>query len=135
MNEIIEFDVVEEYNIFKVGIPIDTNLKLGDRKLDVIARIDTGSTFSVFNRYFGEQLGVESETGLDIKIGTATGSFGAFGHELTLTVLGLEFISTVYFAESANFDRNVLGRTGFLDRVKFGLIEPEGKVFLSRYTD
>ena len=47
MNEIIEFDVVEEYNIFKVGIPIDTNLKLGDRKLDVIARIDTGSTFCV----------------------------------------------------------------------------------------
>lgn len=31
------------------------------------------------------------------------------------------------------FDRNVLGRIGWLDRVKLGLIEQEGKLFLSEY--
>lgn len=66
-------------------------------------------------------------------IGTATGSFRAFGHELTLTVMEIETVSTVYFAESDEFDRNVLGRIGWLDRLKLGLIEPEGKLYLSLY--
>lgn len=66
-------------------------------------------------------------------IGTATASFRAFGHVVTLEVLNAEIVSTVYFAESEHFDRNVLGRIGWLDRVKFGLIEPEGKLFLSQY--
>jgi len=74
------------------------------------------------------------EAGTPIEIGTATGSFRAYGHELTLTVLGIETVSTVYFAESEYFDRNVLGRIGWLDRVKLGLIEQEGKLFLSKYS-
>jgi len=135
MSETIEFEVAEGYNIYEVGITVDTNLRLADLNVDVDARIDTGSTFCVFNRYFGERLGIEIETGLEVRISTATGTFRAFGHEVDLTVLGIVFVSTVYFAESENFDRNVLGRTGFLDRVKFGLVEPEGKVFLARYVD
>ena len=67
-------------------------------------------------------------------IGTATGTFKAFGHELILSVLGIETVSTVYFAENDYFDRNVLGRIGWLDRVKLGLIEQEGKLFLSEYS-
>ena len=70
---------------------------------------------------------------MEIEFNTATGNFYAFGHELTLSVLGIETVSTVYFAESEYFDRNVLGRIGWLDRVKLGLIEQEGKLFLSKY--
>ena len=70
---------------------------------------------------------------MPITIGTATGTFKAFGHELTLSVLGIETVSTVYFAENEYFDRNVLGRIGWLDRLKLGLIEQEGKLFLSEY--
>jgi hypothetical protein len=50
-----------------------------------------------------------------------------------LSVLGIETVATVYFAESDYFDRNVLGRIGWLDRVKLRLIEQEGKLFLSEY--
>ena len=81
----------------------------------------------------GERLDLKIENGNPIEIGTATGSFRAFGHELTLSVLGIETVSTVYFAEEDYFDRNVLGRIGWLDRVKLGLIEQEGKLFLSEY--
>ncbi len=91
------------------------------------------STYCVFERHHGEGLNLEIESGMPIQIGTATGDFRAYGHELTLTVLGIENISTVYFAESDYFDRNVLGRIGWLDRVKLGLIEREGKLFLSEY--
>jgi hypothetical protein len=45
----------------------------------------------------------------------------------------IETVSTVYFAKEESFTRNVLGRVGWLDRVKLGLIDYEGKLFLSEY--
>lgn len=52
-----------------------------------------------------------------------------------MIVLGLEFQPTVYFAADENFTRNVLGRQGWLDRVRLGLIDYEGKLLLSDYND
>ena len=133
MAESVEFDEVYEYNIFEEGITIKTVLRNGDFQTVIDAKVDTGSTFCIFERHLGESLGLEIENGLPIMIGTATGSFRVFGHEITLIFLSIETVSTVYFAESEYFDRNVLGRTGWLDRVKLGLIEQEGKLFLSEY--
>ena len=133
MAETLEFDILHNYSLFDVGITVDLILQAGDLKVDVVAKIDTGSTYCVFERHHGEGLDLDIESGLSVIIGTATGTFKAFGHELTLSVLGIETISTVYFAESDYFDRNVLGRIGWLDRVKLGLIEQEGKLFLSEY--
>lgn len=133
MAEILEFDVVHRYSFFEVGITVQTILKFGDLSVDVEAKIDTGSTYCIFERHHGEGLNLKIESGIPISISTATGSFPVYGHELTLSVLGIENISTVYFAESHSFDRNVLGRIGWLDRVKLGLIEHENKLFLSEY--
>lgn len=133
MAETIEFDLVHEYSLFKTGISVDATLRNGDFSVDIETKIDTGSVYCIFERYYGERLDLEIESGTPVEIGTATGSFRAFGHELTLRVLGIETVSTVYFAESDYFDRNVLGRIGWLDRVKLGLIEQEGKLFLSKY--
>lgn len=133
MAEIIEFDLVHEYSLFKTGISVDATLRNGDFSIDIETKIDTGSVYCIFERYYGERLDLEIESGTPVEIGTATGSFSAFGHELTLIVLGIETVSTVYFAESEYFDRNVLGRIGWLDRVKLGLIDQEGKLFLSEY--
>ena len=133
MAETIEFDKTYFYSIYDVGITISVNLFNAEKQVVFDAKIDTGSTFCVFQRLHGELLGLEIENGIPADIGTATGSFRAFGHELTLSVLGIETISTVYFAEEDYFDRNVLGRIGWLDRVKLGLIEQEGKLFLSKY--
>lgn len=133
MSETVDFDISHNYNLFKSGIVVNAGLKFGDLDFEVEASIDTGSTYCVFSRFVGEELGLDVEAGIDIVIGTATGKFRAFGHEITLIVLGLEIVSTVYFAESDHFDRNVLGRSGFLNRVKLGLIEPEGKLYLSLY--
>jgi len=133
MPETLEFDIIHKYNIFKEGISVETSLQSGDRIIFFEAKVDTGSTYCVFERGRAESLGLDVEGGIMTELGTATGSFTAFGHELTLTVLGIETVSTVYFAESQYFDRNVLGRIGWLDRVKLGLIEQEGKLYLSRY--
>ena len=135
MAETVEFDTTYFYSIFDVGITVSVNLLYADKEVIFDAKIDTGSTFCVFQRLHGELLGLEIETGRRIEIGTATASVTAYGHELTLTVLGIETFATVYFAESEYFDRNVLGRIGWLDRVKLGLIDQEGKLFLSEYTN
>ncbi len=133
MPEILEFDILHEYSIYKTGITVEAILRIGDLNVDVEAKIHTGSTYCVFERHLGEGLDLEIEAGIPIEIGTATGSFPALGHQLTLLVLGIETVSTVYFAESDSFDRNVLGRIGWLDRVKLGLIEQESKLFLSEH--
>jgi predicted aspartyl protease len=130
--EILEFDLVHTYSIFKAGISVDVTLRNGAFSIDVDTKIDTGSTYCIFERYYAERLDFEVESGTLVELSTATGSFRAYGHELTLSVMGIENVSTVYFAESEHFERNVLGRIGWLDRVKLGLIEREGKLFLSR---
>ena len=125
MAETLEFNLVHEYSLFKTGISVDATLRNGNFSVDVDSRIDTGSTYCIFERHYGETLNLDVENGIVVNIGTATGSFRAFGHELTLTVLGIETVSTAYFAESDSFDRNVLGRVGWIELVKFGLMEGE----------
>ena len=133
MTETIEFDKTHFYSMFDTEITVSINLFYAEKEVEFDAKIDTGSTFCIFQRLHGELLGLDIESGVSMNIGTATGSFRAFGHELTLNVLGIETVSTVYFAENDYFDGNVLGRIGWLDRVKLGLIDQEGKLFLSEY--
>ena len=129
----MEFDTVHFYGFREIGIPVEVKLEYGGLTEEFTAKIDTGSTFCIFRRLHGAVLGIDIEDGIYAKIGTATNNFDAYGHEVTLTVLGIETVSTVYFAESEYFDRNVLGRIGWLDRVKLGFIEQEGKLYLSKY--
>lgn len=110
-------------------------MRLGERTVDVIAKVDTGATYCIFRHLYGELLGLNIESGVPENISTATGSFRAYGHELTLIVLGLEITGMFYFAEPETFTRNVLGQNGLLNRTKFGLIDYEGKMLLSNYND
>lgn len=66
---------------------------------------------------------------------TVAGDFLTYAHEVTLMVLGVETTTTVYFAAEENFSRNVLGRHGWLDRVRLGLVDYDGKMYLSAYDD
>ncbi len=129
----LEFDEVYEYSIFKPGITVPIKLAFAENQVGFTAKIDTGSSHCIFERRHGLQIDLEIENGIELNFSTATGNFRAFGHESTLTVLGIETVSTVYFAENDYFNRNVLGRIGWLDRVRLGLIEQEGKLFLSEH--
>jgi hypothetical protein len=51
----------------------------------------------------------------------------------TLETLGYSFDVTVYFAADESFTRNVLGRHGWLDQVRIGIVDYESKLSLSRY--
>ena len=108
-------------------------LKLGQRTSSFEAQIDTGASLCIFRRTLAEDLGIEIETGLREQINTVTGSFIAYGHQLTLSVLELEVEAYVYFAAHEQFTLNVLGRTGWLDRMRVGLIYYDREIYLSPY--
>jgi len=55
--------------------------------------------------------------------------------EITLSVADFQFDTMVFFAADAELNRNVLGRLVWLDRVVLGLIDYEGKLYLSRYSE
>jgi len=129
----LEFDELYFYNTLKTGIALPVLLKLGSLETSVEAKLDTGASHCIFQRIHGEYLGLEIEKGELLSFETVTGDFRAFGHEISVKVLETEFFSTVYFAENENFAKNVLGRNGWLDRVKLGLIDYEGKLLLSEY--
>ena len=98
-------------------------------------KVDTGSSLCIFERKYGEELGLTIEQGLFQRVGTATSIFDTFGFRLTLQIEDIEFDSLVYFAEDENIRRNVLGRRGWLELVRIGLVDYEGKLYLSRYSD
>jgi hypothetical protein len=133
MLKTLDFEKSYHYSLYEIGITVPVCLTFAEKDVEIVAKIDTGSTYCVFQRLHGELLDLEIENGLPVTIGTATGTFKAFGHELSLSVLGIETVSTVYFAESDYFDRNVLGRIGWLNKVKLALIDEENKLFLSEY--
>ncbi|MGD9562493.1 MAG: hypothetical protein AB7F88_09780 [Pyrinomonadaceae bacterium] len=133
MSEPLDFDLVYDYSLYVIGITVPVTMFLGGQVAEFDAKIDTGSTYCVFQRLHAELLGLDVEAGVRIELSTPTGSFRAYGHEVSLDVLGIETVSTVYFGESEMFDRNILGRIGWLDRVKLGLIDAEAKLFLSQY--
>jgi predicted aspartyl protease len=99
------------------------------------AKVDTGSTFCVFQRRHADLLNIDTETGTQRRIRTAMGSFTAYGHEVTIKVGQLEWQADVYFAEDAGFPINVLGRVGFLDRLRLALTDYEQLLYLGAYEE
>lgn len=133
MTHKIEFEKLIQYDVGQSGISLPVELRLGNNSIVFDAKIDTGSSFCVFERKHGEAIGIEIETGLRNRVGTAAGSFWVFGHQVTLIVEDYQFDAMVYFAEEESFNRNVLGRRGAIENLKIGIIDYDGKLYLSRY--
>ena len=133
MSHLLNFEHVYRYDMDRVGITVNVELRLLDLAVTFDAQVDTGASFCIFQRQYGEALGIDIERGDRVVVGTATGTFIVYGHMVTLSTVGLEFDSMVFFASHEGFRRNVLGRNGWLNKVRFGLIEYEGKLFLSQY--
>ena len=132
MTHSLSFEIEHDYAATE-GICVLVTLRHGQDKVSFDADVDTGSTFCIFNRGHAETLGLNVESGNPTRFKTVTGSFDAYGHMLTLETLGYSFDVTVYFAAHESFTRNVLGRRGWLDQVRLGIVDYESKLYLSRY--
>jgi len=54
--------------------------------VDLLAKLDTGSTYCVFNRSCADLLRLDLYSGISQRIRTATGAFQTYGHEVTFGV-------------------------------------------------
>lgn len=131
----LNFKTCYDYDLSQMDINVPVTLRSGSEFWEVTAKLDPGSTFCVFRRLVGERLGFDIESGTPQWIGTVTGRFLTYGHEVTLEVLGITIIATVYFAADEHFALNVLGRVGFVNRTLLGLVDYDGRLFLSSYDE
>jgi hypothetical protein len=131
----LAFRQIHHYDPAAPGIPVPVTLRSGGESLSLLANVDTGSTVCIFRRDHAEALGLQLELGVRQRIRTATGAFETFGHLVSLSVLHMQFEALVYFAAGPEITRSVLGRQGFLDRVRLGLIDYNRNLYLSAYDD
>ena len=117
------------------AVTLPVLLRVGDERADVVATVDTGASHCLFERSHGESLGLDVESGVRTTFSTAVGRFEAFGHEVRIDVMGLEFDSVVYFFADAGIKRNVLGRRGWLDRLRLGLVDHDQVVYVAGYDE
>lgn len=133
--ESLRFAKKVQYAVSQLGIPVPVVLANGALQIKLEAKIDTGADFCFFDSSYAELLGLELQQGIPKTIATPTGhSFQAYGHTLSLTTFGFTFDEAiVYFAEGLR--RNVLGRRGWLDQLRLGLVDYDRTLYLSRYDD
>jgi predicted aspartyl protease len=133
MGHQLEFDRIFRDEINRDGIFLPITLLRGEHSTQVEAQVDTGASCCIFDGALGESLGLEVESGFRQEINTVTGAFTTYGHTVTVSVFGFDFEAVVYFAADEGFTRNVLGRSGWLDRVKLGIVYHDSEVYLSSY--
>lgn len=131
MNYQVNYSVKEIYDSRKVGITIKTVLRRNGLSVISRAKIDTGAEFCLFARELGEELELEIENGYRKNLSTLGGNLTAFGHNVELETLGLKFDSLVYFAADHALNRNLLGRTGWLQLVRLGLDDYRNEIYIS----
>jgi len=129
-SEQIKYPDVEQGINLDVVLSINTN-----NPISATVKLDTGSSFCIFQRHYADSLGLKVEKGIKKSIRTAKGNFTAYGHEVLLNFSNMEWTATIYFAQDESVPVSVLGRAGFVNILKIGLIDYEQTLFVSSYNE
>lgn len=131
----LNFKMSYRYQSLKGGIVIPAVLTVGELSVDCDAKIDTGAEYCLFERDVGEALELDLESGHPLKMVTLSGSIPTYGHEVTLQTFDFHFDVMVYFAAEYGTSRNFLGRHGWLQMLRVGLIDHDEIIYLSAYNE
>ena len=129
----LDFDSVHRYTEALDGIDVPITLCIGRQSVELLAKLDTGAAHCIFERRYAEMLEVDVGSGRLQRFRTVAGSFAAYQHEITIQTLSIEFSAVVFFAQDYAFNRNFLGRSGWLDRVRIAIVDYERLLFVSPY--
>jgi hypothetical protein len=129
----LEFEARHRYDNKPSGITVPVDLGYGGKRVRLDAKVDTGAEYCLFARGYGEILGIDIEKGERLELRTVNSSLVVYGHEVSLSVLGLDFQLIAYFPEDATIRRSLLGRRGWLLQIRFGVVDYEQLIYLSPY--
>ncbi len=97
------------------SITLPAVLRAGEERIDLVASLDTGAAYCLFQRSYAEALGIDVERGVPMSFATANSRFGAYGHEVTIGTLDIEVHSLVCAFRPLNifcfFSHNVKSTT------------------------
>lgn len=129
----LEFTRVYEYSGEDESVVVPVTLRSGANQVPVAATVDTGASFCIFRTEIANALDLDLTSGIRKRFRTANSGFEAYGHEIEIIAFGVATHSMVYFFADPMIDKNVLGRTGWLDRVRLGLNHHDNKIYLAPY--
>ncbi|HZS06436.1 MAG TPA: hypothetical protein VFD58_16475 [Blastocatellia bacterium] len=117
-----------------ITLPV-TIISGGAAYIDVAGVLDTGSSFCIFERRNADLPGLDLYSGAKQGFSTAAGTFTAYGHEVIIQLFDYQWEATVFFHEGEAFPRNILGRRGFIDHLRIGLVDYDETIFVGLYGD
>lgn len=115
------------------GITIPVRLTHGSRTTNVYAKVDTGGDVCLFSHEIGLRLGLQVEQGVRKNLDSLGGPIEAFGHDVILQTGNLAFESLIFFAKYPNLPRNILGRQGWLRKLRLAIIDYDNVLYLNGY--
>ena len=129
----LEFDQTHAYGSRVDGIAVPIVLRAGNSAAWLTAKVDTGASHCLFERGQGEILGLDIESGERKFFSTVTGRVETFGHLVQIETLGVVVDSMVYFFADEAITKSVLGRAGWLDRIRLGIVDYDRTLYLAAY--
>ena len=114
-----------------IGVPVV--LRSGEETIDLVANLDTGAAYCLFERSYAEALGLNVERGVPMSFSTANSRFEAYGHEVAIGTLDIEVYSLLFFFADPNIVKNVRGRHGWLDRLNVGIVDHDQLLYAGAY--
>lgn len=129
----LSFAASHSYAANDTSITLPVSLRSNGTIVDLVASLDTGASHCLFEGAYASALGLELTDGLRLRFRTANSSFEAYGHEIEVNVLNVSTLTMVYFFADPGIVKNVLGRSGWLDRVRLGIVDYDRALYLSAY--
>ena len=133
MDHSLKFQRKTDYPDATIGITVSIDIRHGSEQVSLDAKVDTGAECCLFQRSYGEILGLSIAEGERIELATVNSRLVAFGHDIVMNVVGIEYQLTAYFYEDEHLTRTVLGRRGWLQQTRVGIIDYDRTLFLSHY--
>jgi predicted aspartyl protease len=115
-----------------LGLRLPFVLSVGGQEVRVEAYFDTGSTYCVVPREAGERLGLDVEAGTLTTLRTGGGPMPGYLHYVNLTIGDLIFEDVPLCVEKyQGLDRCLLGRAGWLQKVRLGMSTYDEQLYLN----
>ncbi|HMV51278.1 MAG TPA: retropepsin-like aspartic protease [Blastocatellia bacterium] len=113
------------------GLCASATLSVAGAQIQVDGYLDVGAAYCVIPRDAGERLGLDVEAGEATNLRTGMGPIQGYLHYAVLTVGDLVFEDVpVFVAKYPGFDRCLLGRAGWLQRVRMNLVTYDNFLYL-----
>jgi predicted aspartyl protease len=117
------------------GLSFSVRFSAAGQEIEENGILDLGAAFCVIPRITGENLGLAVEAGVPTTLRTGGGPMATYQHYGSLILGDLLFEDVpICVAKYHDFDRVLIGRAGWLHKVRLGLVVYDELLYLNLYS-